>query len=207
MTAVVENEQTTAVESINVYGLVPMMRDLALFCGRDKELPMLQYVQLYTEGGKLHGWATNRFVMGHAIGDPEGSLSSVSVHYKDAENIAKTFKSSENPYLIVSSDGTGAVTVSDGFQAIIFRDGNVEHPPMAKLVDEIPKESSGEPSGFAPEYMEKPVKVAKSRKEEIVLQTGPDPAKPSHWQIGDYFRALVMPRRLGDSAVNWLPNA
>lgn len=211
MTATVEH--STIVETVGVGSLASMLRDVALFCGRNRDPRVTQYMLLYTENGRLHAWATTRFVMAHAVDASDeaqvspavdGELSELQIHYKDAEQAAKAF--AKSPVVWINRHDDNTVVLTDGSQSISVTPGDVQLPSFERLVPETPKDSDGETVGFAAENLEKITKVAKKRNGPVMMKTE-DPNHPSHWQVGQCFRAAVMPYRLGgNNVLEWLPH-
>lgn len=211
MTAVAEPTTTTAtLEEAWVRGkgvLTGMLSDLALSTSTDPtDADCLRVVRLHTHGGELHGWSTNRFVAAHAkvdmVAGDNGLSAPILAYATDVKRVHSAFRNS-TPLVGVKVDrAAGIATFTDYETSVTVRLVDVEFPALTNAVKgDVPE--SGEPVRFDPKWLDVVCKVAKRRKADLIIAT--QPVGPTHVQIGDDYRAWIMPYRI-DGGVNWLPS-
>lgn len=207
-------EENETVDHLSVFGktnLTEFLSDLALFAGKpnDGGPESIRAVRLHTAGGRLHGWATNRYIAAHAVtgSADSGTLTSpVTVHVEDAKRIASTFKASMCVWVNVDHEARTA-DFTDGDATIGVRMTSGDFPNIPKAVgDPVPDEQSVVTLGE--KWLDAVAKVAKRRRAPVLIATG-DGRRPAHVQIGDDFRAWIMPIRSaaagdGATAPPWL---
>ena len=190
--------------------LVGMIADLAITTSNDKSLDFLSVIQLHTDGGKLHGWSTDRYRAAHAAVVCEGELPGpIEIRAPEVSTLPSLFRAALEVDLTLgdgvvkfSSPGGPEVTVSaatpDPSGSVLLRMHHI-------AVDELPE--GGTAVGFDAKYLAGYAKIAQRRKEYLQLVAATD-RKPAHIGIGPDYRSWLMPIRGGqDHDWSWLkPN-
>jgi hypothetical protein len=216
MTAMMDATATTTVSTFTVNGkgeLVGMLADLALTADKGKAaLEPLTVIRLHTEGGRLHGWSTDRYRAAHAAVDTDdGELfDPVNIGADDVDNLWKTFRQALKVTVTVDTEKMTAEFAGGGVGVTVplrpMSSPNLGEMLPRIAVDTLPDDSKGN-IAFSPVFLETFAKVGKRRKEHVRMVAAATDMKPSHFQIGADYRAWLMPLRPRDGeAAGWLPS-
>lgn len=205
-------EPTVITFTVNGKGaLIGMLADLALTADKGKDaLEQFTVIRLHTEGGRLHGWSTDRYRAAHAAVDTDGGElpHAVRIAADDVENLVKTFR--QAPTITVTVDtgemsaefaGLG-VTLAVKLRPVQSHDLGDLLPRIA--VDNLP--DSAAHVTFRSDFLADFAKIGKRRKENMRMIAGETGNRPAHIRIGPDYRAWLMPWRVEDGAAGWLPS-
>lgn len=173
--------------------LVGMLADLALTASSDPVLPFLRLICLHTEGGRLHGWSTDRYRAAHAAVDCDGELDEpVQIQASDAANLLKLFRAE---LFVDMKPGDGGVEFRSTGPSLavptVALDESSVFPQLSRIaVDELPEGNA--PVMFDPKFLAGYVAIGKRRKEHVRI-VGAKDRKPAHISIGADYRAWQMP--------------
>lgn len=215
MTAMMDKtttEPTVTTFTVNGKGaLIGMLADLALTAEKGKAaLEALTVIRLHTEGGRLHGWSTDRHRAAHAVVNTDGGElpHAVRIAADDVENLVKTFRQAPTITVTVSTGEMSAefaglgVTLAVKLRPVSSHDLGDLLPRIA--VDTLPESAAH--VTFRAEYLADFAKIGKRRKENVRVIAGATGNRPSHIWIGPDYRAWLMPMRVEDGADGWLPS-
>lgn len=200
-------QEFTVANGHAVADVLGMLSDLAKMATKPGVYtPSLEHVRLHVDSGKLHGWATNRYLAAHAVTDVEceTGFDPVLVHVSDIKRVVAQSKKAS---LLVVSHNDGRVTFNDYTSALGALAGDLNmYPKVHNLVtEELPITSLAmDPVGFDPAYMAEIAAIGKRRREYVYYV--PSVLKPSHYMIGEDFRVWLMPAK-GGGSMQWLAHS
>ena len=190
--------------------LARVITQASLFAERRGHLPILNAVRLEASGTHLIAAATDRFSLGAASAEYEGTPFAITLPMSAADLILAACKLDRRDSrtdlvdLRVTPKGTLLhVTINETVVTVpTFRPTDYAYPDWRKLVS--PSSAAVDPvSGMLaanPKYLARLAKVGHDAK---FYMRGP--SKPITARIGDHFVAVIMPIRLGDDDVWALP--
>jgi hypothetical protein len=209
MTATIDrtmNRTETVVEVEGKGELTGFLADLALTTLVDPAKPGLGLIRLHTENGRLHGWSVDGFRLAHAVVAAPGHFDGpLYILGSDVRQLVSMFGKAPRVTARVGSD---TFTVSDGDNSVTLRlvDTNaVSYPAIENIAKDDLPDNCG-PVTFNPAYLESFTKVARRRKESVMIVSSL--TRPAHVAIGERYRAWLMPDRRHNAARLgcWLPS-
>ncbi|MFF4600589.1 hypothetical protein [Amycolatopsis sp. NPDC001319] len=202
---------TCTVDVAQCHGL---LTDVLRCADTDPCLPMINGVLLHGDEHEGHpvlvATATDRFKLAHAHIDATGTpLGEVFVRVAEVKRLLAVLKAlpKDSTLLEISSNDVGDVVFSArGASATLehYDLGNGGFIEYSKLFASLEKAQSQERIAVSGPNLEAIVAVAKRRREAIRFEAH-GKAKPAGVFVGDRYRALIMPMRLGDDVVTDSP--
>jgi len=214
MTAMMETTSTetgtvTAFTANGKGALVGMLADLALTADTGRgALEQFTVVRLHTEGGRLHGWSSDRYRAAHAAVDGGELPHAVTIGAEDVANLEKTFRQALTVTVTVNTGEMTAefaglgVTLAVKLRPKSSNDLGDMLPRIA--VDSLP--DSATHVMFNAAFLADFAKVGKRRKEYVQMFAGETGNRPAHIRIGPDYRAWLMPIRNQNGTDGWLPS-
>lgn len=180
--------------------LFGMLTDLARTAEKVQGLPVLEQIRLHVDSGVLHGWSTNRFVAAHATAKCDGHID--GAFYLPAAEVKRLGMLRTASFAKLTLDAS-SLEVSDFETTLTVARAEHDYPDVARVVGDQPPEA-GDRFAFDGKYMAEIAAVAKRRK-EYAYAVPSVAARPLHVQIGENYRAWLMPVRM--ETPEWLPNS
>lgn len=204
--------------TVKTADLVGLLTDLAKSTG-DKTMPALHAVQLFTDGSRLVGNSTNRFVAAQATaeivpateGEPAGSLPVILVPMDSVKLILSMLKAEKRGDSHLSVDGDTLRVDSIAGVTTVRLDAYATFPDLVPHFSWGNRVDIGEVS-FNEHVLGVALAVAKRRKMPVrMVFTKQDGHPRSQAYIGDQYRVVLMPiRNTGEvelPAVHSLPKS
>jgi hypothetical protein len=215
MTAMMDKTSADAVTgtfTVNGKGeLIGMLTDLALTADAGKlALEPLTVIRLHTEGGRLHGWSTDRYRAAHAAVDTDGGElpHAVNIGADDVDNLAKAFRQAPTLTVTVNTDEMTAEFAGLGMTLAVKLRPKTS-PDLGDMLPNIAVDTLPDSAAhvtFNAAFLADFAKIGKRRKEYVRMFAGETGNRPAHIGIGADYRAWLMPFRNEDGADGWLPS-
>lgn len=179
---------------VDATDLVGNLADLARTAYRSNDLPMLHGVMLHAHPGenRLYGTSTDRVMLGQAWLPCEGELPATFLRLESITVLRALLHDCPGT-ITLEGDGEGGLTVVDPSGGML-RIAPAQAGTFPKI-EQLLRIPNGEADGatFAPELLARMIHVAKRRRYALVFTLGTK-VSPSMVQIGENYRALIMPR-------------
>jgi DNA polymerase III sliding clamp (beta) subunit (PCNA family) len=195
-------EDKVSLNNIEIEGalLLELLEGVSTHASKDKYLPVLNAVQIESEGGLFKAKATDRYrLIEGSLPSLDGRLEPSLIPLYDIKRVIALCKDHKANLVQFSRIGD-TITVSSLGDAITFTVLGGTYPPTEKLLSDSEREPSAVDSiAFNPAFMADYAKIAGKKAAIKVYFTGA--GKPMRVRItGDAikWRALLMPMRYQD---------
>lgn len=163
---------------------------------KDEALPALNAVRLWATGGKIYAAATDRYRLIEGVKDSEGDLDPVLIRLTDVKRIIALTKGDKRKFSLpvsISAAG-GLVSVAIGGDSLTISTWDANFPPYEHLFPASDADPVAIPAiMFNPALFSDYAKIAGKGAPVGVRFYGEN--KPIQIELGDGWRALLMPMR------------
>lgn len=176
--------------------LEELLTGVSTHAHKDETLPSLNAVKLWATGGKVYAAATDRFRLIEGTREGQGDLDPILIRLNDIKRIISLAKGDKRKFsLPVSISATGGlVSVAVGGDSLTINAWDANFPPYEHLFPASDADPIAIPAiMFNPALFSDYAKIAGKGQPVGVRFYGEN--KPIQIELGDGYRALLMPMR------------